>query len=164
MRLRANPDGHGQQLHGALSRHPRRTREATLEGRIRARKKEVVRVGQTQRAHAGALQTRVRRRWHDRFMLEMLLRPGRQEEIQHEGHVQAAQRGHVGPLQTGAARQLRLGGKPRLPHGERADDDVQTGEAGPQRVLRQTLGLPRWSPHRADRVSHGRELSIGRHN
>ena len=85
-------------------------------------------------------------------MLEMLLCPWRQEEIQHEGHVQAAQRGHVGPLQTGVARQLRLGGKPRLPHGEWADDDVQTGEAGAQCLLRQTLGLPRWCPHRADRV------------
>ena len=76
----------------------------------------MVRVGQIQRAHAQALQTRMRRRWYDRFMLEMLLCPERQEEIQHEGHVQAAQRDHVGPLQTGVARQLRLGGKPRLPH------------------------------------------------
>ena len=68
-------------------------------------------------------------------MLEMLLCPGRQEEIQHEGHVQAAQRGHVGPLQTGVARQLRLGGKPWLPHGGREDYDVQTGEAGSERLL-----------------------------
>ena len=94
----------------------------------------------------------------------MILCPGRQEEIQHKGHVQATQRDHVGPLQTGVARQLRLGGKPRLPHGEWADDDVQTGEAGPQCVLRQTLGLPRWRPHRADRVSHWRQLSIWRNN
>ena len=68
-------------------------------------------------------------------MLKMLLRLGRQEEIQHEGRVQAAQRDHVGPLQTGTARWLRLGGKPRLPHGGRADDDVQTGEAGAECLL-----------------------------
>ena len=51
--------------------------------------------------HSGrtpALQTRMQWRWHDRFMLEMLLCPWRQEEIQHERHVQAAQRDHVGPL------------------------------------------------------------------
>ena len=92
-------------------------------------------MGQTQRTHAGTLQTRMRRRWHDRFMLKMLLCPGRQEDIQHERHVQAAQRDHVGPLQAGATRQLRLGGKPRLPHGGRADDDVQTGEAGAECLL-----------------------------
>ena len=68
-------------------------------------------------------------------MLEMLLCPGRQEEIQHERPVQAAQLDHVGTLQAGAVRQLRLGGKPRLPHGGRADDDVQTGEAGSERLL-----------------------------
>ena len=154
--LRTDPDGHGQQLHGAVGRQPRGPRPPTIESGIRGRKKELAGVGQTQRPHTGALQARMRGRWYDRFMLEMLLRTGRQEEIQHEGHVQAAKRDHVGPLQTGVAWQLRLGGKPRLPHGERADDDVQTGEAGPQRVLRQTLGLPRWRPHRADRVSHGR--------
>ena len=68
-------------------------------------------------------------------MLEMLLCAGRQEEIQHERHVKAAQLDHVGPLQAGAARQLRLGGKPRLPNGGRADDDVQTAQAGAECLL-----------------------------
>ena len=163
-RLRAAPDGHGQQLHGAVGPQPRGVRPPAIESGIQGRKKELAGVGQTQRPHAGALQARMRGRWHDRPVLQMLLRAGRQNQIQHEGHVKTSQRGHVGPLQTGTAQQLRLGGKPRFPHGRRPHDDVHAGEAGAQRVLRQTLGPPRWRPHRADRVSHGRELSIGRHN
>ena len=68
-------------------------------------------------------------------MLEMLLCSGKQEEIQHERHVQAAQLNHVGPLQAGAVRQLRLGGKPWLPNGGRVDDDVQTTQAGAECLL-----------------------------
>ena len=114
---------------------------STLDDLVKPHKAEYERekrggcVGQTQQTHARTLQTRMRRRWHDHFMLEMLLCPGRQEEIQHERHVQAAQLDHVGPLQAGAVRQLRLGGKPRLLHGGWADDDVQTGEAGSERLL-----------------------------
>ena len=56
-------------------------------------------------------------------------------------------------FERGPRGQSRHGDKPGLPHAQRRHVHVRAAQARPERVLRQAMGVARWHPHGADRVS-----------